>query len=487
MSINKIEIKYNKDSQFNEWYGNVVFDTELLAHYDVSGCYVFLPYSYDIWELIKSFLSRKFKLENVKDVYFPTLITDTNLKREVSHIEGFTPEVVWVSKRDDDTSEVKLAVRPTSECAFYPIYADKIKSHMDLPLKWNQWCSVMRWEFSSPTPFIRSREFLWQEGHNAFSTCVEAVKDAENMLEVYRQAYENLLCVPVYTGYKIDSERFAGADKTYSIETFIPSAGKGVQCATSHYLGQRFSKMFNIRFQTKDGSTDNVYQTSWGFTTRSIGVAIMTHGDNKGLVLPPTIAPIQIVIVQITNKTTDMDSLKHYTNYINEILGEWRVHIDDSDRTPGWKYNYWEAKGIPIRIEIGKKDIEKKSVMVVRRDTGEKISVPLSDLVEFIKKLMFDMCTNLYESAKKNMDDNTIVLYDRDEASCANRDFKKMYIAKVCKNNKCEESVKDLGLGKVMCRPFGTLDKFDRDRTSMCIICNAVTDDLGECLIGKTF
>lgn len=494
MSVSKIVINKDKITEFSEWYPQVVFETDMLGYYDVSGCYIMMPYSCKTWELIHDMLDKKFKKMKVDNVYFPLLITDTNLKKESSHIAGFTPEVVWVEKKEG--SDVKLAIRPTSECGIYNTFSKVIKSHSDLPMRWNQWCNVMRWEFTSPTPFIRSREFLWQEGHSAYKTKEETDKECLDILDIYHSIYNDVLCVPVFKGEKIDSEKFAGADRTYSIETYIPEAGKGIQCATAHNLGQNFSKIFDIKYQEEKGSTNHVYQASWGFTTRSIGVSVMTHSDNKGLVMPPKIAPVQIAIVPIYDKKSKEEVL----NYCNTVVGfinpddKYRIEIDLSDRKSGWKYYYWEAKGVPFRLELGKNDIKNNQVVVYNRATDKKETHSLVEFRDGLNDMFALYEKTLREKALKNILCGSMTIDSKENMDNIRKDGiegKHMYVVSACdkvKNNKdCEDKLKELSndkvdFGKVLCRLF---TKFS-DSGKTCVVCGC-DSNLNQLIMSKSF
>lgn len=487
----------SKKNNFLEWYKSIVFNLDLLKYYDISGCYVIMPRTYKIWELVQKFLDEKFKSVNVDNVYFPMLLSETNLSKESSHLEGFTPEVAWVTQAGTSSLNCKLAIRPTSECAFYPTFAEIIRSHNDLPLKWNQWCSVLRWEFNDPTPFIRSREFLWNEGHCAFSTKEEACANALEMLGFYRELYEDILCVPVIMGKKTTGEKFAGADDTYTLETYIPDAGRGIQCATSHFLGQNFSKIFNIKYQTQgDGHTEHAWQTSWGLTTRSIGTTIMVHSDDKGLVLPFSIAEYQIVIVPIFKK----DNFLKIDEFCKEVANHYkdmslRVHYDTSGNRPGWKYNYWEERGIPLRFEVGPKELDDRCVIVYCR-TNEISNKFKRNAFMTKKDIMGYLSIHnniLFNKARKNLHDVTLCvkkIEDIDDNIKKNNN--KLYVGYLCDKPECEETTKQLKI-KPMCRPLNKdqiniltaleLDSYE----NKCIVCKDGTDTDGTCLFGRTF
>ena len=376
-----------KEENFPDWYSEVISKSEMVDYYDISGCYILRPWAYQIWEFIQAYLDKLIKDMGVDNCYFPIFVSQKALFKEKEHVEGFSPEVAWVTKSGKTPIEPPIAIRPTSETIIYPSYAKWIRSHRDLPLKLNQWTNIVRWEFKNPTPFIRTREFLWQEGHTAHATFEDAEKTVWEALDAYAKTYEDLLACPVIKGKKSENEKFAGAVFTTSIETIIPSNGKGVQAATSHHLGQNFSKMFDITFLDKDKQKQYVYQTSWGFTTRSIGVMIMMHADNNGLVLPPKVAPIQVIIIPIKTSKDDPKPIQEKGEEIFKLLKESgiRVKFDDSDlHTPGWKYAQWELKGVPIRIEYGAKDLSKDQVTFFCRDTKEKFPVKLTEVKDTI-------------------------------------------------------------------------------------------------------
>eukprot|EP01098_Paradermamoeba_levis_P016640 TRINITY_DN907_c0_g1_i2.p1 TRINITY_DN907_c0_g1~~TRINITY_DN907_c0_g1_i2.p1 ORF type:complete len:654 (-),score=231.40 TRINITY_DN907_c0_g1_i2:444-2405(-) len=351
-------ITVKKAEDFSEWYTQVLRKAELIDYYEISGCYIFRPWSYQIWEVIQRFFDTEIKKLGVVNAYFPLFVTEGALNKEKAHIEGFAAEVAWVTKSGDQDLARPVAIRPTSETIMYPAYAEWIKSHRDLPLKINQWNNVVRWEFKHPVPFLRSREFLWQEGHSAFATKDEADKEVLEILDLYRQVYEDILAIPVIKGFKSEHEKFAGGLYTTTCEAFIPTNGRGIQGATSHCLGQNFSKMFDITFEDASRFTEPqfVWQNSWGITTRTIGVTIMVHGDDKGLILPPKAAPLQVVLVPINKKDADQKLLVDRGNQIIKELAAAGVrgHMDDRDTyNPGWKFNRWELKGVPVRIELG--------------------------------------------------------------------------------------------------------------------------------------
>ncbi|MBS3152016.1 proline--tRNA ligase [Candidatus Woesearchaeota archaeon] len=434
-------ITIKKDDDFSEWYSQLLQKADLIEYTDVSGCYILKPRSYAIWEIVQTYLDKKFKDSGVKNVYFPLFIPEHLLTKEAKHFAGFTPEVAWVTEAGSTKLSERLAIRPTSETIMYNAYAKWIRSYKDLPLRLNQWCNVVRWEFKHSTPFLRSREFLWQEGHSAFSTKQEAEKEALEMLNYYAETYEDMYAVPVIKGRKSKKEKFAGAEYTLSIETLLPN-GKAIQCATSHYLGQNFSEAFNIRFIDKDEKTKLVHQNSWGFSTRSIGIMLMMHSDDKGLVIPPNVAENKLVIVPILIDKEKEKILKA-CNDVAKLLKEFNPIIDDREEyTPGWKFNDWELKGIPLRIEIGPKDIAKDSVVVVTRHDNKKSSVKIKSLKNEVGISLEKMQKDLFEKAKKYIKNNIIVVNNWKEFEKAVKE-KKLVKANWCDTMNCEEDIKN--------------------------------------------
>ena len=387
----KLGIEYTRQQNFSKWYQQVITKSELIEYYEISGCYILRPLAYFIWESIQNFLDPRFKKNGVSNCYFPMFVSEAALSKEKDHVEGFAPEVAWVTKSGKTDLQAPIAIRPTSETIMYPSYGKWIHSHRDLPLCLNQWTNVVRWEFKHPTPFIRTREFLWQEGHTAHATSDDADKMVLSILDYYADCYKELLAVPVVKGKKSEIEKFAGANYTTTVELYVPSNGRGIQGATSHQLGQNFAKMFDVWFEDKAGQKQHVWQTSWGFSTRSIGSMIMVHSDDKGLVLPPRVAQYQAVFVPITYKDDDVTAIHGKIDELVKSLKEAgiRAQFDDRDNyTPAWKFNHWEIKGIPIRLELGKKDFEKQEVRVVRRDNGEKVQMKWANLTTEIPKLL---------------------------------------------------------------------------------------------------
>ena len=445
-------IRAKKEENFSEWYIQLIEKAELIEYSPVSGCIILRPTSYAIWESITQFLDKKIKEKGVQNVYFPLLIPENLLKKESKHVEGFSPEVAWVTEAGDSKLNERLAIRPTSETIMYDTFKKWIRSYRDLPLLTNQWANVVRWEFKHSIPFLRTREFLWQEGHTVFATQKESDEHALEMLEDYAKTYEELLAVPVIKGTKTDSEKFAGADITYSIETLLPN-GKAIQAATSHCLGQNFSKAFDIKFIDKDEKTKYVYQNSWGFTTRSIGIMIMIHSDNKGLVLPPKVAMNKVVIIPILMEK-DKERVIGRTKILKKQLEKYNPILDDRDDIkPGNKFNNYEMKGLPIRIELGPRDLEKNQAVIVRRDTGEKRSVNLDDIDRIVEKTLDEIQKNLYIKAKEFLDNN-IIIVDNEKEFEKNIN-KKIVQVQWCGNPECEESIKKKYAGvKALNIPF---------------------------------
>ena len=435
-----IGITVKKSENSSEWYQQVMLKAEMADYTDVSGCMVLRPRSMAMWEKVQEYFNKELKKRGIQNAYFPLFIPEKFLMREKEHVEGFTPEVAWVTHSGDTKLAERLAVRPTSETIMYDSYSRWIRSYRDLPLLINQWANVVRWEFKNPVPFLRTREFLWQEGHTVFATSEEAEAEVRDILEVYRKLFEDLFAVPMIKGKKSDKEKFAGAVYTTSIETFLP-VGKAIQGGTSHFLGQNFSKAFNIQFLDKNEKNQFGWQNSWGISTRSIGVMILFHGDDKGLVIPPAVAPTHAVIVPIYMK--DKEVVLKEANKIKDSIKGFDVILDDRDEyTPGYKYSDWELKGVPVRIEIGPKDIEKKQVVMVRRDTGEKEFVPVADINKKLKSLLKDIQKNLLKNAKKSLKDSIVDVKKWDDFVKAIKD-RKMVRAAWCEEEICEDWIKD--------------------------------------------
>ena len=390
-----VEAITSMEEDFAQWYTDVVKKAELCDYASVKGCMVIKPAGYALWENIQKELDRRFKETGVENVYMPLFIPEGLLQKEKDHVEGFAPEVAWVTHGGMEELQERMCVRPTSETLFCDFYARDIHSYRDLPKVYNQWCSVVRWE-KTTRPFLRSREFLWQEGHTAHATAQEAQERTEQMLNVYADFCEEVLAIPVIRGQKTDKEKFAGAEATYTIEALMHD-GKALQSGTSHNFGDGFAKAFEIQYAAKDNSLQYVHQTSWGMSTRIIGAIIMVHGDDSGLVLPPMIAPVQVVIVTIQQKK-------------DGVLDK----VDDSDKSPGWKFSESEMRGIPVRVEIGPKDMAQNQAVLVRRDTREKQIVPLDRIQEKIGELLVQIQREMLERAREHRDAHTYTAEDFD-------------------------------------------------------------------------
>jgi prolyl-tRNA synthetase len=453
-----------KSEDFSQWYVDVIVKGELADYSPVRGCMVIRPYGYALWENMQKLLDRRFKETGHKNAYFPVFIPESLLRKEAEHVEGFAPEVAWVTHGGQEELSERLAVRPTSETIICSMYSKWIKSWRDLPVLINQWCNVVRWE-KSTKPFLRTAEFLWQEGHTAHRTEEEAEEETLRMLEVYRDFVETELALPVIKGRKSENEKFAGALRTYTIEAMM-SDGKALQAGTSHNLGQHFSKVFDIKFLDQDGKLKYVWQTSWGVSTRLIGAIIMTHGDDRGLKLPPRVAPIQVIIVPIFGQQREEILAKSKELY--QLLKEnFRVELDDRDEyTPGWKFNEWEMKGVPVRLEIGPRDLAQNQVLLVRRDTNEKIQVKESDLVNYLNILLEDIQTNMFKQAKKFMDDNTNTATNFDELKELLINKRGFVKAMWCGDSECEKKVKEETTATLRCIPFEQEEISDR-----CAVC----------------
>ncbi|KAG1741511.1 uncharacterized protein EDB91DRAFT_1237155 [Suillus paluster] len=451
----QIAIGVKKEVDFSTWYQSVLIKAEMLEYYSVSGCYILRPWSYSIWEEIQDWFNKKIRAMGVQNVYFPMLVSQKVLEREKDHIEGFSPEVAWVTRAGSSDLEEPVAIRPTSETVMYPYYAKWIKSHRDLPLKLNQWNNVVRWEFKHPQPFLRTREFLWQEGHTAHLTKAEADKEVREILELYRRVYEELLAVPVIPGIKSEKEKFAGALYTTTIEGFVPSSGRGIQAATSHCLGQNFSRpeMFNIMVEDPNDLSGQgktyAWQNSWGLSTRTIGVMTMVHGDNQGLVLPPRVASVQAIVVPcgVTAKTSDEDRAK-INNACDDLAkslidGGVRAKADLREGyTPGYKFNDWEQKGVPLRLEIGPNDLAKQQTLTVRRDTGAKVPVALADLVTTIPKMLETIQNDMFQRALAEYNAH-LKEVTRWEDFVPTLDSKCIAVIPWCEREACEDDIKE--------------------------------------------
>ncbi len=438
------------DDDFAKWYTDVVRKAELIDYSNVKGCMVIRPYGYALWENIQKDLNERFKATGHENVYMPMFIPESLLQKEKDHVEGFAPEAAWVTYGGSEKLQERLCVRPTSETLFCDHYSKIIHSYRDLPKLYNQWCSVVRWE-KTTRPFLRSSEFLWQEGHTAHATREEAVEETQRMLNVYADFCRETLAIPVIKGKKTDKEKFAGAEETYTIEALMHD-GRALQSGTSHYFGDGFARAFNITYTDADGKEQFVHQTSWGVSTRLIGAIIMVHGDDNGLVLPPKIAPVQCVIVPVAQHKEGV--LDRAFALYDELKARYSVKIDDSDKSPGWKFAEYEMKGVPLRIEIGPKDIEKNQAVVVRRDTREKLFVSLDNIADEINNIMEKMQADMLEKAGNIIKTHTYDVKNMDEMKKCSDGHNGFVRAMWCGDLACEEKIKEEAGLTSRCMPF---------------------------------
>ena len=466
-SDSTLGITAKKDSDFSEWYTQAVVKAELADYTLVSGCMVLRPYGYSIWEKIVAAVDVRLKKLGVKNCYFPLFIPESLLKKEQQHVEGFAPEVAWVTQAGNTKLDERLAVRPTSETIMYDSYSKWIRSWRDLPLKLNQWNNVVRWEFKHPTPFIRTREFLWNEGHTAFATREEAEQEIKDILALWKEVTEDFLALAGLTGRKSDAEKFAGAVASYSIEYSLPN-GKAAQGPDAHFDGQNFAKAFEIKFLNRDGRHDYAWQNTWAITTRMIGILVMTHGDDYGLVLPPKIAPTQAVIVPILFEDSKKEVLAAAEKIKSELEKENIAVVADTrqEYTAGWKFNEWELKGVPVRIEIGPRDLEKKQAVVFRRDARTRESVNLATMAASVKKALDEIQDSLYQKSRRQLESSVAAVKNVGEIAAAAKN-KKPAKGYFCGSAKCEEELKanaDGASSRCM-----TID--EKERKSSCVVC----------------
>ena len=406
MAQNKKQVEQITDMEtdFAQWYTDVCRKADLIDYTSTKGMFILRPYGYAIWENIQAEMDKRFKATGHSNVAMPLLIPESLLQKEKDHVEGFAPECAWVTHGGSEKLDERLCIRPTSETLFCEHWSHIVHSWRDLPLLYNQWCSVLRWE-KTTRPFLRHREFLWQEGHTLHATAEEAIAETEQMHRIYAEICEDLLAMPVVMGLKTDKEKFAGAERTYTIECMMHDK-KALQNGTSHYFGDGFARAFNITFTDKDNQQKTPFETSWGFTTRTIGGIIMTHGDNSGLVLPPRVAPIQVIVIPVAQHKEGVLAANQAVVDRLSAAGV-RVKMDDSDQSPGWKFAEYEMKGVPLRLELGPKDMEKNQCVLVRRDSGEKAFVSLDGLEQTVQTMLDSIHDGLYARAKKNLEDNT--------------------------------------------------------------------------------
>ncbi len=437
------------EEDFAQWYTDVVIKAGLIDYTSVKGCMVLKPAGYAIWELIQSQLDARFKETGVENVYLPMFIPESLLQKEKDHVEGFAPEVAWVTHGGLNPLQERMCVRPTSETLFCDFYAKDIQSYRDLPRVYNQWCSVVRWE-KETRPFLRSREFLWQEGHTAHATAEDAEARTIQMLNVYADFCEQVLAMPVIKGRKTDKEKFAGAEATYTIEALMHD-GKALQSGTSHNFGDGFAKAFGIQYTDKENKLQYVHQTSWGMTTRLIGAVIMVHGDDSGLVLPPRVAPTQVMIVPIMQKK---EGVLEKAAELKCMLKAYRVKVDDSDKNPGFKFAEQEMRGIPLRVEVGPKDIEAGQAVVVRRDTREKYIVPFAELETKIGEILEQMQQDMYDRALAHREENTHTATSWEEFTDILEKKQGFIKGMWCGDQECEIAIKEETGATTRCMPF---------------------------------
>jgi len=461
---------YKKKENFAEWYPQVVQKAELADYSPVKGFMVIRPNAYYIWQKIQDYFNERLKLLGVRNAYFPLLIPESFFRRESEHAKGFNPEVAWISNKEEGesgTREDRLAIRPTSETIMYDSYSKWIRSYRDLPFRINQWANVVRWETKTTRLFLRTREFLWQEGHNVYETLEECDKETMKMLEEYAILCKDLLALPVIQGKKSEKEKFAGAFYTTTIESIMPD-GKSLQCGTSHNLGQGFAKSFNIRPLGRNGEALVPWQNSWGISTRLIGALIMAHSDDKGLVLPPRVAYNKVVIVPIYKDENKAEVLKEARKLNNE-LKEYDSIIDDREGySPGWKFSEWELKGIPLRIELGPKDLEKKSAVVVKRNSGEKLTIKLSDIKKSVGKILVDIHNELYAAAEKSMH-SKLKKSDNAKEIIKMVDEGFTVLTRVCGRIQCEEEMREKSEGiKILMSPLEHTESVKGKKCTFC-------------------
>nr|XP_043610282.1 proline--tRNA ligase, cytoplasmic-like isoform X2 [Erigeron canadensis] len=440
----------------------VVTKGEMIEYSDISGCYTLRPTSTHIWRILQKFFEPEIEKMEVEECYFELFVSNKSLQKEKDHIQGFAPEVAWVTRSGDSDLENPIAIRPTSETIIYPKFSKWIRGHRDLPKKVYQYCNVVRWELSNPTPFIRCREFLWQEGHTAHATKEEADIEVLQILELYRRLYEEYLAVPVIKGKKSELEKFAGGLYTTTVEAFIPNTGRSVQGATSHCLGQNFAKMFEVKFEDEKGEKALAWQNSWGYSIRMIGVMVMVHSDDKGLVMPPKVSAVQVIVINVPHNDSDVNrKIENACLETVEALCAMGIRVKQDPRdnyTPGWKYAHWEMKGVPLRIEIGSRDLENKQVRTVRRDNGAKVNVPMAGLADTVKVMLDDIQQSMFLVAKDKRDACVQVIKTWDEFIEA-LGQKKLILAPWCDEEEVEKHVKaktkeESGACKTLCSPI---------------------------------
>jgi len=475
MTMSDIGVTIKKSEDFSEWYTEVILKSGLADYAPIKGCMIIREDAYAMWEKIQEVFNKKIRETGHRNVYFPMFIPEGFLKKESEHFAGFVPEVAWITQGGDTPLEEKLAVRPTSETIMYATFAKWIRSWRDLPVKINQWCNIVRWETKATKLFLRTREFLWQEGHTAHATSEDAEKEVMDILREYKDIMENYLAIPVLVGVKSDSEKFAGALYTTALEAMMPD-GKALQMGTSHNLGQNFAKVFDIKFIGEDEKEHYVWQTSWGITTRLIGAVVMVHGDDKGLVLPPKVAPVQVVIVPIPYKGADSSAIVAKAKEVADKLRAKNLSVAVDDReeyTPGWKFNQWELKGVPVRIEIGPRDLKQQQVTVARRDTYQKTAAKEEEAADVVERLLEEIQNNLYAKAKKSLEETITTVHDYGEFAKILREKGGFIKAAWCGSPKCEEKIKEETGATIRLIPF------EKEETKAnCLCCGEKAEEM---------
>ncbi len=453
-----------KSEDLSRWYTDVILKAELADYWLIHGFQVIRPYGYALWENVQSRLDARFKATGHRNAYFPLLLPESLLAKEAEHVAGFAPEVAWVTAAGSEELSERLAIRPTSEAIFGTMYSKWIQSWRDLPMLLNQWCSVVRWEKATRF-FLRTTEFLWQEGHTAHRTAEDAQAETMRMLDVYQDFVEKDMAIPVIAGQKSEAEKFAGAEATYTIEALMPD-GQALQSATSHFLGQNFARAFDITFQDQDGLRKHVWTTSWGLSTRTLGAVILTHGDDSGLILPPKIAPIQAIIIPIPGKSADDQAIRDAVEQARQSLAErFRVEVDLSEKTPGWKYSEWELRGVPLRIEIGPRDVRANQAVLVRRDTREKQPVPLPGLATAVGETLDRVQDNLFARARAFLESRISRADTLADFQRALQEQPGFILAHWCGSPECEATIKAQTGATIRCIPFR-----EPEETGTCIV-----------------
>ncbi len=462
----------NMEENFPQWYTDIIRKADLADYSPVKGFMVIKPYGFAIWENIQDALDNRFKETGHQNMYFPLLIPETLLEKEKEHVEGFAPEVAWVTKGGDKELNERLVVRPTSETLITTMYGKWLNSYRQLPFLYNQWCSVVRWE-KTTRPFLRTSEFLWQEGHTLHETAEEAQEETLKMLDIYREILEDYMAVPVVTGRKSPKETFAGAEQTYTVEALMHD-GQALQSGTSHNFGTKFTSAYDVTFLDRNNEQTNPFQTSWGFSTRVIGALIMVHGDENGLVIPPKIAPIQTVIIPIQmNKEGVLDKAYELRDRLKDKV---RIQIDETDNSPGWKFNEWELKGVPVRIELGPRDLKNNQAVLARRDTGEKITVDLDELDEKLIELLDQVQENLFNKALEHRENRTSAANNMDEFKENLEENPGFVRAMWCGDQACEDHIKDETGATLRCIPFDQNKEGIEEDT--CVYCGKHADEV---------